>query len=78
MSDLAGDNTPVTLSCRLLGLARQSYYRWLAEPVTASEWDEALLRDAMFNAHSDDPKFGCRFVVDEVRAAGFVLAHRTV
>jgi putative transposase len=76
--DLAGDQIPVTVSCRVLGLARQPYYRWLAEPVTVSEWDEALLWDAIFNAHRDDPEFGYRFVVDEVRAAGFCVAERTV
>jgi putative transposase len=78
VSDLAADKIPVTVSCRVLGLARQPYYRWLAEPVSASEWEEALLWDAIFNAHRDDPEFGYRFVVDEVRAAGFAVAERTV
>ncbi|MFC5677090.1 IS3 family transposase [Aeromicrobium endophyticum] len=78
VSDLAGDKIPVTVSCRVLGLARQPYYRWLAEPVTGGEWDEALLWDAIFDAHRDDPEFGYRFVVDEVRAAGFAVAERTV
>jgi putative transposase len=76
--DLAGDQIPVTVSCRVLGLARQPYYRWLAQPVTGAEWDEALLWDAIFDAHRDDPEFGYRFVVDEVRAAGFTVAERTV
>lgn len=78
MTDLAVDKIPVTVSCRVLGLARQPYYRWLAEPVTGGEWDEALLWDAIFNAHRDDPEFGYRFVVDEVRAVGFAVAERTV
>jgi transposase InsO family protein len=78
VSVLAGDQIPVTVSCRVLGLARQPYYRWLAEPVSSGEWDEALLWDAIFNAHRDDPEFGYRFVVDEVRAAGFAVAERTV
>ena len=78
MSDLAADLIPVTVSCRVLGLARQPYYRWLAEPVTGAEWDEALLWDAIFDAHRDDPEFGYRFVLDEVRAAGFAVAARTV
>jgi putative transposase len=78
VSDLAGDKIPVTVSCRVLGLARQPYYRWLAQPVTGAEWDEALLWDAIFDAHRDDPEFGYRFVVDEVRAAGFTVAERTV
>ncbi|MGJ9424201.1 IS3 family transposase, partial [Aeromicrobium sp. CF3.5] len=56
----------------------QPFYRWLAEPVTAAEWDEARLTDAIFDAHRDDPEFGYRFVADEVRAAGFDVSERTV
>jgi transposase InsO family protein len=62
----------------VLKLARQPYYRWLADPVTAAEWDEAILTDAIFDAHGEDPEFGYRFVADEVRAAGFAVAERTV
>ncbi len=28
--ELAGDGVPVTVTCRVLKLARQPYYRWLA------------------------------------------------
>ena len=78
MSELAADGVPVTLSCRVLGLARAAYYRWRACPVTASEWDQALLMNAIFDAHNDDPQFGYRLVVDEVRASGFDVCERTV
>lgn len=78
MSELAVDGVPVTVSCRVLKLARQPYYRWLAEPISDGEWDEALLTNAVFDAHHDDPEFGYRFLVDEVRAAGFTVAERTV
>ena len=66
------------MSCRVLKLARQPYYRWLAEPISESEWGEASLTNAVFDAHRDDPEFGYRFLVDEVRAAGFCVAERTV
>ena len=39
--DLAGDGIPGTVTCRVLRLCRQQYYRWLAEPVTDAELDEA-------------------------------------
>ncbi|GAA2083919.1 hypothetical protein GCM10009821_26400 [Aeromicrobium halocynthiae] len=78
MRDLAADGIAVAVSARVLGLCRQQYYRWCACPVTDSEWDEALLTDAIFNAHRDDPEFGYRFIVDEVRAGGFDVAERTV
>jgi putative transposase len=76
--ELAGDGIPVTVTCRVLKIARQPYYRWLAEPVTVAEWDEAHLANAIFDGHRDDPEFGYRFLADEVRQAGFEACDRTV
>ena len=39
--ELAVDGIPVTVSCRVLGLARQPYYRWLESPFTDGQLDEA-------------------------------------
>jgi transposase InsO family protein len=60
-----------------LKLARQPYYRWLAEPVTDAEWIEAHRANALFDAHRDDPEFGYRFLVDEARDAGQTMVDRT-
>jgi len=68
---------PVAVTCRVLGLARQPYYRWLASPVTDSELAGAYRADALFDAHRDDPEFGHRFLLDEARAAGEPMAERT-
>jgi transposase InsO family protein len=76
--ELADDGVPVTVTCRVLKLARQPYYRWLVCPVSDAEWDEAHLANALFDAHRDDPEFGYRFLADEVHAAGFVVSERTV
>ena len=76
--DLAVDGIPVTVTCRVLKIARQPYYRWLACPVTDRELDEAHLANAVFDAHRDDPEFGYRFLADEVHAAGFAVCERTV
>ena len=76
--ELAVDGVPVAVTCRVLRIARQPYYRWLAEPVTDSEWAEAQLANALFDAHCDDPEFGYRFLADEAKAAGFTAAERTV
>jgi len=75
--ELAVDGVPVTVTCRVLKIARQPYYRWLANPVTDAEWVEAHLANALFDAHRDDPEFGYRFLLDEVRAGGRQLADRT-
>lgn len=76
--EMAGDGVPVTVTCRVLKLCRQHYYRWLAEPVTDRELAEAHLANAIFDAHRDDPEFGYRFLADEVRAVGHTTCDRTV
>jgi hypothetical protein len=76
--ELAGDRVPVTVTCRVLGIARQPYYRWLACPVAGAELDEAYLANASFDAHRDHPEFGYRFLADEVRLAGRDVCDRTV
>lgn len=65
--ELATDGIPVVVSCRVLGLARQPYYRWLNEPFTDDQLAEAWLANTIFDAHRDDPEFGYRFLADEVR-----------
>ncbi|MFE2935297.1 hypothetical protein [Streptomyces sp. NPDC059278] len=73
----AAHRVPVVVTCRLLGLARQAYYRWLARPVTDAELTEAYRADALFDAHRVDPEFGHRFLLDEAHAAGEPMAERT-
>jgi len=68
---------PVTVTCRVLKLVRQHYYRWLKNPVTEAELVEAYRANALFDAHRDDPEFGYRFLVDEAAEAGEPMAERT-
>ncbi|WP_240762498.1 IS3 family transposase [Micromonospora sp. HM134] len=77
MSELAADGIPVAVTCRVLNIARQPYYRWLAQPVGDAELAAAYRTDALFDAHRDDPKFGYRFLADEARAAGQPMVERT-
>ena len=74
---LAADGIPVAVTCRVLNLARQPYYRWLAQPVTDAELVEAYRANALFDAHGEDPEFGYRFLIDEAADAGEVMAQRT-
>jgi len=73
--ELAVDGIPVVVSCRVLNLARQPYYRWLRSPFTDRQLAEAYLANAIHDAHLDDPEFGYRFLADEVRQ---VLDHAGV
>jgi hypothetical protein len=76
--ELADDGIPVTVTCRVLGIVRQPYYRWLPKPVTDAELDEEDMANAIFDARRDDPEFGYRFLADEVRQAGHQVCDRTV
>ena len=75
--DLAADGIPVSVTCRVLKIARQPYYRWLAHPVTDAELEQAYRANVLFDAHRDDPEFGYRYLLDEARDAGVPMAERT-
>lgn len=77
MRQLATEGIAVALTCRVLKLCRQQYYRWLAEPITQVEWDQAHRANALFDAHRDDPEFGYRYLHEEAAAAGVSMAART-
>lgn len=76
--DLAVDGIPVTVTTsRVLKIARQPYCRWLANPVTVEEVDEAHDANALFDAHRDDPEFGYRYLVNEAVDACQTMSART-
>ncbi|QIX53725.1 IS3 family transposase [Rhodococcus sp. DMU1] len=75
--ELAAGGIPVAATCRVLGIARQPYYRWLVRPVTDAELEEAYRANALFDAHREDPEFGYRFLADEARDAGESMSDRT-
>jgi transposase InsO family protein len=78
VKELAADRIPVAVTCRVLKLARQPYYRWLADPIVKAEVVEAYRSNALFDAHRDDPEFGHRLLADEARDVGEKMADRTV
>ncbi|MFC7945291.1 IS3 family transposase [Microbacterium oxydans] len=77
VTELAASGIPVTVTCRVLKLSRQPYYRWLADPIRPSEVVEAYRANALFDAHKDDPEFGHRLLADEARDVGEAMADRT-
>ncbi|THA29825.1 IS3 family transposase [Streptomyces sp. A1547] len=77
VKELAGDGVPLTVTCRVLKLARQPYYRWLDKPVADAVLEEAYRANALFGAHREDPEFGYRFLADEARSTGATMADRT-
>ena len=77
VKELAADGIPVTVTCRVLKLARAPYYRWLKEAVTTADRIAAERANALFDAHREDPEFGYRFLTDEAEAAGQPMSSRT-
>lgn len=77
MRELAADGIPVAVSCRVLKLSRQPYYRWLKSPVPARELVQAYRANALHDAHLEDPEFGHRFLADEAKSLGEVMCDRT-
>ena len=64
--DLAFDDIPVKVTCRVLGFKPQSFYKWCSNPVSQRDWDNAHLINAALDIHADDPEFGYRFIADEL------------
>lgn len=77
VSELADAWIPVTVSCRVLKLARQPYYRWRNDPVRDADMLRAYRINALHDAHHDDPTFGYRYLADEARRAGWRMSRRT-
>lgn len=77
MKELAADGSPIAVTCQVLKLARQPYYRWLVNPVTDAEWVQAHRVNALWDAHTDDPTFGSRFLAGEACRAGWRMSRRT-
>ena len=77
VAELADSGIPVTVSCRVLKLARQPYYRWRNDPVRDADVLRAHRINALHDAHHDDPTFGYRYLADEARRAGWWMSRRT-
>ena len=69
---------PVAVTCRVLRITKQGYYKWLASPVSQRDWDDAHLANAAYDVHADDPEFGYRLIADELAATGWQVSERRV
>ncbi len=76
--ELAADNIPVTVTCRVLGFSKQPFYKWQANPVSQRNWYNAHLINAAYDVHRDDPAFGYRFIAGELRQRGLTTGENRV
>jgi len=76
--DLADDDIPVAVTCRVLGFSKQAFYQWKADPMSQRDWDDAHLINAAIEIHHDDPEFGYRFITHELAAQGLRASRNRV
>ena len=76
--DLAAEGFPVRLTCGVLGLTPQAFYKWQAKPCSERDLDDAYLTNELLDAHADDPEFGYRFLADELEHSGHQVGERRV
>ena len=76
--DLAVEEIPVTVTCRVLGFSTQAFYKWCARPFSDRDWNDAHLTNAAVDIHHDDPAFGYRFITDELHRAGVRVGENRV
>jgi putative transposase len=72
------DPCDMTLTCRVLGLSKQAFYEWRADPVTDREWGDAHLINTAMDIHADDPAFGYRFIADQLVERAITAAENRV
>jgi transposase InsO family protein len=78
VQELAAENIPVAVTCRVLGFSTQAFYKWQAAPVSQRDWDDAHLINAAIDIHHDDPEFGYRFIADELADHGMRASRNRV
>jgi putative transposase len=76
--ELAAEDIPVAVTCRVLGFSKQAFYAWCKQPVSDRDWADAHLINAAYDIHADDPAFGYRFIADELRERGIATGENRV
>jgi putative transposase len=78
VTDLACCGVAVSVTCRVLGFSTQAYYRWLKQPVSDRDWENAHVINAAYDAHREEPTFGYRFLKDELETVGIIASENRV
>lgn len=75
--ELAQEGIPVSVTMRVLKLARQPYYRWLRSPVGSAERTRQMRVQVLCQIHKEDPEFGYRYLCEAARERGVFMSERT-
>ena len=69
---------PVAVACRVLGFSTQGYYKWLKEPVSRRDREDAEVIHRLVEIREDDPTLGYRFLTDELEEIGVAAGENRV
>ncbi len=75
--ELAEDGIAVSVTMRVLKLARQPYYRWLRNPEGPAAKKRQERVRVLRELYEDDPEFGYRFLHDGAAQRGVHMSTRT-
>ena len=76
--ELAAEGIPVAVTCRVLKITKQGYFKWRAKPLSNRDLDNAYVLNAAVDIHRDDPAFGYRFICDQLEAKGIEASENRV
>jgi putative transposase len=66
------------LTCRVLRFSKQAYYKWLRDPVSDRDFDDACSINLLIDARKNEPTFGYRLLRDELEDAGVKASRNRV
>jgi len=67
--ELADENIPVSVTCRVLGFSKQAFYKWKRQPYSDRDHADAVATNRIIDIHAEFPEFGYRLIADEVDIA---------
>jgi putative transposase len=76
--ELAAEGIPIAVTSRVLQLSKQGYFKWLKNPCSARDLEDAYLVSTAIDVHKDDPEFGYRFIRDELERKGISASRNRV
>jgi hypothetical protein len=69
---------PLKVPRRILGFSPQAFHKWVNDLLSARDWADVQLVNALFDVRADDPTFGYCFIADELAELGFSASKRHV
>ena len=81
VSAMKAEGFAVQAACEAAEVSTSAYYGWLerSQAPTASEWDEAIVVDEMYDIHHHhDDTYGSPRMTDELKRRGYDVNHKRV